>query len=298
MVELDRARRDPPIIEHILATPSLIGAINVVSPNPARAGDTWYVDTASLLDRAPVDFFDFHAYPGVELSIEQYAENFGMIGYTAKPIVMGEVGAFTFAYGSADDALVGIARWIADSCALGWEGWLYWEFNRPPVADDATWGFTDADNRLMDALAPTAQADPCDASAIAPTDLAHGQPVTVSAALPGQPGSNAVDGNVATIWSSGGGPPQWLEVQLPAGAAVGEVALLVAQDPAGSTSHRVLGRLANGSYIVLGKLDGATKDSSWLRVTGGPWEGLTAIRIETSSSPSWVAWREIQVLAP
>ena len=28
----------PPIIEHILATPALVGAINVVSPNPERAG--------------------------------------------------------------------------------------------------------------------------------------------------------------------------------------------------------------------------------------------------------------------
>ena len=29
----------PPIVEHLLATPALVGAINVVSPNPARAGD-------------------------------------------------------------------------------------------------------------------------------------------------------------------------------------------------------------------------------------------------------------------
>jgi NAD dependent epimerase/dehydratase family enzyme len=28
----------PPIIEHILATPALVGAINVVSPNPEHAG--------------------------------------------------------------------------------------------------------------------------------------------------------------------------------------------------------------------------------------------------------------------
>jgi uncharacterized protein (TIGR01777 family) len=29
----------PPIIEHVLATPALVGAINVVSPNPERAGE-------------------------------------------------------------------------------------------------------------------------------------------------------------------------------------------------------------------------------------------------------------------
>jgi len=29
----------PPIVEHVLATPALVGAINVVSPNPERAGE-------------------------------------------------------------------------------------------------------------------------------------------------------------------------------------------------------------------------------------------------------------------
>jgi hypothetical protein len=28
------------------------------------------------------------------------------------------------------------------------------------------------------------------------------------------------------------------------------------------------------------------------------WAGLTAIRVETVASPSWVAWREIEVVAP
>ena len=138
-----------------------VGFFHPKFPNPARAGDTWYVDTASLLDRASVDFFDFHAYPGVELSVEQYAENFGMIGYVDKPVIMGEAGAFTFAYESVEVALPAIARWMADSCALGWDGWLYWEFYRPAIADDATWGFTDGENALMDGLAPVNHPDPC-----------------------------------------------------------------------------------------------------------------------------------------
>ncbi len=42
----------PPIIEHVLATPALIGAINVVSPNPARAGDIT-VTIGRVLGRRP-----------------------------------------------------------------------------------------------------------------------------------------------------------------------------------------------------------------------------------------------------
>ena len=29
-----------------------------------------------------------------------------------------------------------------------------------------------------------------------------------------------------------------------------------------------------------------------------PWQDLVAMRIETRESPSWVAWREIEVFAP
>jgi hypothetical protein len=274
-----------------------VGFFHPKFPNPARGGDTWYVDTASLLDRASVDFFDFHAYPGVELTVEEYAENFGMLGYVDKPVIMGELGAFTFAYGSTDAALTAIARWMADSCDLGWDGWLYWEFYRPAIVDDATWGFTDDENTLMDGLAPVNHPDPCNADAIAPPNIARGRAVTASAALPEQPASNAVDGAVDSTWVAGSHPTHWIEVTLDAPTTVREVSLVVSQDPAGTTRHRVLGRHSDGSALLLAELVGETSDNDRLRVTeGGPWDGLVAIRIETTQSPSWVAWREIEIL--
>lgn len=273
-----------------------VGFFHPKFPNPARAGDTWYVDTASLLARAAVDFFDFHAYPGVELGIEEYAENFGMTSYDDRPVIMGEVGAFTFAYDSADAALPAIARWMADSCSLGWDGWLYWEFYRPTAADDATWGFTDADNLLMDALAPANHPDACDADRIAPPNLALDRPVTVSAALDGQPGALAVDGQVDSTWVAGSHPPQWLEVALAAPTTVSEVVLTVSQNPSGPTRHRVIGRRSDGSTVLFAELAAETHDGQQLRVTaGGPWSGIVAIRVETLESLSWVAWREIEV---
>ena len=274
-----------------------VGFFHPKFPNPARAGDTWYVDTASLLDRASVDFFDFHAYPGVELTVEQYAENFGMIGYVDKPVIMGEAGAFTFAYESVEVALPAIARWMADSCALGWDGWLYWEFYRPPIADDATWGFTDDENALMDGLAPVNHPDPCDADAIAPPNLARGQPATRFGGAPWRPcfrggrrrGGLDLGRGVALAAMDRGDPRRGRR-------PVREVTLLVSQDPAGPTRHRVLGRRADGSYVLLGELVGDTRENDRLRVAdGGPWADLVAVRIETDQSPSWVAWREIEV---
>lgn len=266
-------------------------------PHPSRLGDSWYVDTASLLESASLDFFDFHAYPGVELTLQEYTENFGAIGYTEKPVIMGEVGAFQFAYGSPAEALPAIARFIADSCELGWDGWLYWEYYRPDAASDSTWGFTDDNGLLMDALAPVNQADACDASEMAPKDLAHGQDIAASQEIADEPATHAVDGAIETIWGAGAGPPQWIEVTLETSSTVSEVALLTSQYPEGFTRHRVLGRLDDGALVPLGEIAGDTVDDQWLRLSeGGPWNGVAAVRVETVESPSWVGWREIQVL--
>src|SRR5690606_16652982 len=64
---------------------------------PDIAAPGWYVDTASLLTTAPLDFFDFHGYPG-GASLAEHAEHFGLTGDTAKPILLGEYGAFRLRY--------------------------------------------------------------------------------------------------------------------------------------------------------------------------------------------------------
>jgi hypothetical protein len=272
-----------------------VGFFHPKFPHPSRLGDSWYVDTASLLHRAQVDFFDFHAYPGVELTIEQYAENFGLVDYEEKPVIMGEVGAFTFVYESPETALPALARFMADSCRHGWDGWLYWEFYQPPEVGDATFGLVDSDGLLLEALSPAHHPDPCDASALAPSDLAHGRPATASASLPAEPAANAVDGSTETIWGAGAHPPQWIEIKLEAVSTVAGVRLLTSQFPAGPTRHRVYGRVVGGSLVLLGELAGQTGDQEWLTLDG-TWEGLEAVRVETIESPSWVGWREIQIL--
>src|SRR6266540_4973776 len=64
---------------------------------PEIAAPDWYVETASLLEKSDLDFFDFHAYPGGP-SLQSHAEHFGMLGYDAEPILMGEYGAFRHIY--------------------------------------------------------------------------------------------------------------------------------------------------------------------------------------------------------
>ena len=53
-------------------------------PNDIKAAPEWYRDPAALLKTAPVDFWDFHAYPPappyIVESMKNVSENFGIIG--------------------------------------------------------------------------------------------------------------------------------------------------------------------------------------------------------------------------
>ena len=53
----------------------------------------------------------------------------------------------------------------------------------------------------------------------------------------------------------------------------------------------------NGKTTVLGTLTGTTKDLDTLELTIEPAARCRFVRIETRLSPSWVAWREIEILA-
>ena len=58
-----------------------------------------------------------------------------------------------------------------------------------------------------------------------PVNLALNKPVTVSSTQSGYPGSNAVDGNTATRWSSASSDPQWIYVDLLTNYNISEVDL-------------------------------------------------------------------------
>ncbi len=130
-------------------------------------------------------------------------------------------------------------------------------------------------------------------------NLALGQHATASASIAGSPPGAAVDGDYDTLWSAGSGPVQWIDVDLGGAHDVASIGLTVSQYPDGVTDHRVYGRTKSGKLVLLHEFDGPTTDGQVLSYTPPqPWTDLTAIRVETRSSPSWVAWREIEVLAP
>jgi hypothetical protein len=268
-------------------------------PNPTSIGGDWYVDTASLLQGgAELDYYDFHAYPGSDIPLSQIAENFGMAGYQLKPIVMGEVGAFHSQYDNIESAARATTRWIADSCPLGFQGWLYWTYQAAPLAvGDATWGLTDQDNYLLDLMAPATWTDPCMVMEIPTDNLALAASARASRSLPDQPPHAAIDDDTGTQWGAGDMPPQWIELDLGAPHAIQQIRLMVGQYPSGQTHHQIKVAGPNGVFTVAADLAQSTSDTQWLEFTPAtPLTGIRYIRIQTLSSPSWVAWKEIQVI--
>lgn len=275
-----------------------VGFFQPQTPNPTRIGDTRLIETEAAILRSTADFIDFHAYPGGDLNLRQLVENYKLPPMTDKPIVLGEFGAFHEHYPTAADAVQALISWQAESCEYGFDGSLLWTWDSAGGYAE-TWNGTDGDAALANALAPANRPDPCSFDGGLPLNLALERSVTASGALADGPAAAAVDGALGTGWNSGDGPVQWIEIDLGEAVAVGEIRLVVGQFPAGRTEHRVYGRAAPGAALVLlHTFSGDTSDGDVLSVvlpSGGG--AVRMLRVETVTSPSWVAWREIEVIS-
>jgi hypothetical protein len=129
-------------------------------------------------------------------------------------------------------------------------------------------------------------------------NVALHRPVRVSGVFPANPAAAAVDGSLESFWSAGAYPQQWIEIDLGVSTPVAALRLYASQTPAGPTVHRVNGR-SDGSpnELLLHEFGGTTFDRQMLE-TSLPGERVVRfVRVETTLSPSWVAWREIEVLS-
>lgn len=128
-------------------------------------------------------------------------------------------------------------------------------------------------------------------------NLALGKPVRVSNVVEGLAGAFAVDGDLGTLWNSGGGPTQWIEIDLGREYNIIRIELTPSQFPAGETVHRIL---AAGSGLQFSEIhefkDFTTDGQALIFSPSDPIRGVQFIRVETTVSPSWVAWREIEVI--
>jgi F5/8 type C domain/Cellulase (glycosyl hydrolase family 5) len=128
-------------------------------------------------------------------------------------------------------------------------------------------------------------------------NLALHKPVTASHSLAGNPPELAVDGDQSNWWGAGAGPPQWIEIDLGAPSTITSLRLVPSQSPGGATVHRVFGRGPTTDLHLLHEFSGITRDGQAITFSPPePWAGIQFIRIETVETPSWVSWREIEII--
>jgi uncharacterized protein YbdZ (MbtH family) len=116
-----------------------------------------------------------------------------------------------------------------------------------------------------------------------------------SGAFIGYPGDQAADGNPGTSWNSGGAPTQWIEIDLKKDRNISRLRMLPAQSPDGMTTHVVYGRTSSNAMYLLGTKSSYTSDNQWITLdTTDPLRAVQYLLVQTTQSPSWVAWREFE----
>ncbi len=270
-----------------------MGIFSPNQPHVWRPGD-FKMSLASVTENSDLDFLDLHIYPGTS-TMDKLMENFQISNTNAKPIIMGEVGAFVSTYNTVQQAEDALQNWIALSCDYNFDGWLTWGLLRAPLAiGDATWSLLDENARLLEELSPLKYPDPCNSDWRGAQNIALNKAVTVSSELSGEQGMYAVDGDLTTQWGSGDLPPQWIEIDLGITTSISRISLVVAQFPQGETQHMISTKGENGAFSPLIQFSQNTQEGDRLEWSGSR-DDVRYLRVETSSSPSWVSWKEIEV---
>jgi hypothetical protein len=266
-------------------------------PNPWPSAPR-YIRTHSAIWQSSLDFIDLHPYPG-GYGLDKLVENFGMAGTEAKPILMGEFGAARSTYASVAATARALHDWQVASCEFGFDGWLLWTWDTDEQTEFYN-GLSDQ-GQINQVLAPVNRPDPCQPGEFAflETNIALGKSVRASRTLPGYPPENVVNGTGDDWWGAGDFAPQWIEIDLGQPSSVRLIRLLTSQSPQGETRHQVWVGSAPDQLYLLHTFEGQTADLQTLEFSPEtPISDLRYVRVVTRNSPSWIGWREIEIISP
>ncbi len=114
----------------------------------------------------------------------------------------------------------------------------------------------------------------------------------------------AFDGDFGNMWNAGTYPVSWIEVDLGKPTDITQILMSVEQNPIDAyTVHEIwlsssaIGADTSGAVLAQ-TLAGRTYNGQVLSVVFSSPKTAQHVQVRTTSSPSWVAWDEIQIMAP
>ena len=133
------------------------------------------------------------------------------------------------------------------------------------------------------------------------TNVALNKPATASATYSPNPTSMAFDGITNILNGNAWTAPTyagWIQVDLQGSFSVNTIKLYVSQSPNGITTHEIYSAPSiSGPWTFVEALTGFTSSGQILvrDYSASPLLNVGAIKVQTTNSPSWVSWGEIEV---
>ncbi|HQY23145.1 MAG TPA: discoidin domain-containing protein [Gammaproteobacteria bacterium] len=107
------------------------------------------------------------------------------------------------------------------------------------------------------------------------------------------PPRNAFDGDENSAWNAGSHGQHWIRAHFQNPVDLTEIKLIISQAPPGHTKHEVYVGLEDGNRMLCAVFEGETSDRGILRKNVKV-KRVLSIEVKTISSPSWIAWFEIE----
>jgi hypothetical protein len=139
------------LVSASLFSPNAVGhnGFDGVQPRPPKADERYPLRPASLVNSL-ADYIDLHVYP-VHNNTRADFEAAGLS--RAKPLLLGETGAFKFVYPNASSGAIAIKNTMIESVNYGFTGWGIWTWDS--VEQLSLWTLTEANNAMNNVLAPS-----------------------------------------------------------------------------------------------------------------------------------------------
>ncbi len=119
--------------------------------------------------------------------------------------------------------------------------------------------------------------------------------VTASMTKSGSNVSNINDGSFTTSWESGASATQWVMFDFITSKSINKIRFLPAQNPSGRTVHNIYVGDSISSLKLLVTIDQITQKDVWVEAPLLSPINTHYLKVETVESPSWIAWKEIEV---